>query len=220
MAKKTEQPNSALPKAEHRSGPKHPVALGKAKKPPEKKPLKQRLAEDQARKWADVLESLSPDERQHLQAMRQQAEEDTKPRWHLVEIPEGEFPQLHAFMTLDDLVEYLKEVIEAGHGRVFPFYGERMHISHGPLRHLMIGGREPIPLFELPETLLIDETGYVGDPEDEPEGLSFENPRTAAMEAGDVNDGLDDVGGEAGPGPGWSDEEDPAEDDELDQPPD
>lgn len=210
-----------LPKSEVRTGPKHPVELPKKNRPLKQSPreLLQQAAAAQAHKWESVLAELSDEERAYLQEMQKNAEPALRPLWHLVEVPDGEYPQLHSFDSVDALTAYLKEVVEAGRSRVYPFYGERLSVSVGPWRYLLLPDKEPIPLFDLPEMILPDDTGYVGNPDEEPEGLAFESPLNRSAQ-GDANDGLDEIGAEESPMASWSDEEDPEDDDVMSQPED
>lgn len=211
------RPPAILPLQPQDIGPKHPVALPKKNRPSKpQRSQREMLADARARNWADVLGSLEPNERAHLEQMSLSQETSLAPQWHLLEVPDGEFPTVHSFTTLEDLVARLKDVVEEGGSRVFPFRGERLQVSVGPFRHLMLSDSEPIPLFEMPEAILADESGYLGDPDDDPETLAFESPRLAAMQDSGP-DGLEEIGQEEGVG-GWSDQEDPADDDELDQP--
>lgn len=220
-ASNNESEQLELPKSEVRTGPKHPVALPKQnpRPKPQKRDLLQQAVDAQARKWDGVLAELSEEERAHLREMRKQHEVAARPVWHLVEIQDGQYPQLHSYATIDELVVQLKELADVGNCRVFPFYGERLSISVGPLRYLLLPDKEPIPLFDLPETVLPDDTGYLGDPDAEPEGLAFESPLNRSAQ-GDANDGLDEIGAEESPTAAWSDEEDPEDDDVLSQPDD
>lgn len=78
-----------------------------------------------------------------------------------------------SFETQDELVAYLKARIDQDVS-VFAFRGERLKISKPPFRHLLVPGAAPIALFDVPEELEEDETGYLGvDPinQDEPPQL-------------------------------------------------
>jgi hypothetical protein len=65
------------------------------------------------------------------------------------------------FETLDELVAYLKARVNQDVS-VFAFRGTRLKISKPPMRHLLVPGQEPIPLFEAPTDFEEDETGYLG----------------------------------------------------------
>ena len=106
-----------------------------------------------------------------------------------------------AFETLEELTAYLKARINQDVS-VFAFRGERLKISKPPMRHLLVPGQEPIPLFDAPTEFEEDETGYLGvDPinlEDPPQlKMPAANHRVAAADPfDDSGDGLgvfDDV---------------------------
>jgi hypothetical protein len=106
-----------------------------------------------------------------------------------------------AFKTLEELTAYLKTRINQDVS-VFAFRGERLKISKPPMRHLLVPGQEPIPLFDSPTEFEEDETGYLGvDPinlEDPPQlKMPAVNHRAAAVDPfDDSGDGLgvfDDV---------------------------
>lgn len=65
------------------------------------------------------------------------------------------------YPTLDALVVRLKQLIDEDVS-VFVFQGGRLPISKGPLRHLLVPGGAPIPLYSVPEELEPDDTGYLG----------------------------------------------------------
>lgn len=65
------------------------------------------------------------------------------------------------FATLDELVAYIKTRIDQDVS-VFAFRGERLRVSKGPLRYLLVPGSDPIALYETPEELEPDDTGYLG----------------------------------------------------------
>ncbi len=221
MAKKTtsneKSPPLGMPNAA-RPGPKHPVAIPKKPWVTKKVSRREKLLQDRARKWEAVEAELTPAEREQLRG----AVEEPAHEWFLVEVPDGDFPEIHTFAEIEGLVDKLKAIVEIGRSRVFPFYGTRLQISIGPLRHLLLPEGDPIPLFDLPEALLPDETGFVGQPEDEPAGLTSESPRAEAVAAEEGDDGLDQVE------PGWqaddveqlddADEASPGEDDGLADP--
>lgn len=66
-----------------------------------------------------------------------------------------------AFETLEELVAYLKNRINQDVS-VFAFRGQRLKISKPPMRHLLVPGQDPIPLFDMATDLEEDETGYLG----------------------------------------------------------
>ena len=57
-----------------------------------------------------------------------------------------EWPELHAFPSLDDLVAFLKNVKSLLAIRAYIFRGRRLRISKGPYRYLLDGNEKPIPL--------------------------------------------------------------------------
>lgn len=74
--------------------------------------------------------------------------------------PDGTFV-VESFAKLADLAARIKSLIDKD-VTVFAFSGDRLHISKPPFRHLLVPGGEPVPLFDLPQTLEPDETGYLG----------------------------------------------------------
>jgi hypothetical protein len=70
--------------------------------------------------------------------------------FHLLTVREGhEWPELHAFPNLDDLVAFLKQVRSSLAIRAYIFRGHRLRISKGPYRYLLNEKEEPIPLFDV-----------------------------------------------------------------------
>lgn len=102
--------------------------------------------------------------------------------------------------TLDALVARVKELTNKD-VTVFAFAGQRLKISKPPMRHLLVPGREPIPLFDLPTDFEEDDTGYLGvDPVnmDDPPQLRVPNksaPPAPDMFGDDDDGGLDVFGG-------------------------
>ena len=68
---------------------------------------------------------------------------------------------VESFARLEDLAARIKALIDRD-VTVFAFSGDRLHISKPPFRHLLVPGGEPVPLFDLPQDLEPDETGYLG----------------------------------------------------------
>ncbi len=68
---------------------------------------------------------------------------------------------VESFSRLEDLAARIKALIDKD-VTVFAFSGDRLHISKPPFRHLLVPGAEPVALFDLPQTLEPDETGYLG----------------------------------------------------------
>jgi len=68
---------------------------------------------------------------------------------------------VESFASLSALAARLKELIN-NDVTVFAFSGERLHISKPPFRHLLVPGADPVPLFDIPQALEPDETGYLG----------------------------------------------------------
>lgn len=103
-----------------------------------------------------------------------------------------------AFETLDELVAYLKNRIDQDVS-VFAFRGERLKISKPPLRHLLVPGQEPVPLFDLPGELEEDESGYLGvDPINQAEPPQLKVPTSNGPRPASTDDdifGDDDAGG-------------------------
>lgn len=65
-----------------------------------------------------------------------------------------------SFETLPELVARLKELIDKDVS-VFSFAGARLHTSKPPFRHLLTPWGNH-PLFDVPEALEPDDTGYLG----------------------------------------------------------
>ena len=102
-----------------------------------------------------------------------------------------------AFETLDELVAYLKTRIDQDVS-VFAFRGERLKISKPPMRHLLVPGQDPVPLFDLPGELEEDESGYLGvDPINQAEPPQLKLPGGTATRPTMDDDafGDDDAGG-------------------------
>jgi hypothetical protein len=66
-----------------------------------------------------------------------------------------------AFETLPELVARIKNLIDRDVS-VFAFAGTRLKISKPPMRHLLVPGQEPIPLFDAVSSFEEDDTGYLG----------------------------------------------------------
>lgn len=63
--------------------------------------------------------------------------------------------------SLPALVARLKQLIDEDVS-VFAYQGTRLPVSKGPLRYLLVPGAEPIALYDTPEELEPDDTGYLG----------------------------------------------------------
>ena len=88
-------------------------------------------------------------------------EENAKISFHAAILqPDGVYC-VESFDTVDALSARLKALINQDVS-VFAFKGERLHVSKGPLRHLLVPGAEPIALYEVPKDLEPDDTGYLG----------------------------------------------------------
>jgi hypothetical protein len=68
---------------------------------------------------------------------------------------------VESFPTLEELAARIKALIDKD-VTVFAFSGDRLHVSKPPFRHLLIPGGEPVPLFDMPQSLEPDDTGYLG----------------------------------------------------------
>ena len=68
---------------------------------------------------------------------------------------------VESFAKLEELAARIKALIDRD-VTVFAFSGDRLHISKPPFRHLLIPEGSPVPLFDLPQNLEPDETGYLG----------------------------------------------------------
>jgi hypothetical protein len=98
--------------------------------------------------------------------------------------------------TKEEMVERLKSLINQD-VTVFAFRGERLKISKPPMRHLLVPGEEPVPLFDLPTEFEEDDTGYLGvDPinmEDPPQlrvsSKGGRTPSTSDPFTDDADDG-------------------------------
>lgn len=102
------------------------------------------------------------------------------------------------FETLEALVTYLKNRVNQDVS-VFAFRGERLKISKPPMRHLLVPGQDPIPLFDAPTDFEEDETGYLGvDPINLDEPPQLKVPQSGRQPAHDADMFDDDDNGALG----------------------
>jgi hypothetical protein len=80
--------------------------------------------------------------------------------------PDGSYVT-ESFETLPEIVARLKDLVDKDVA-VYSFVGTRMHISKPPFRHLLTPWGNH-PLYDVPEALEPDDTGYLGV---DPIGLS------------------------------------------------
>lgn len=107
--------------------------------------------------------------------------------------PDGAFVA-EEYATLDELVARIKDLTNRD-VTAFVFAGQRLKMSKPPLRHLLIDGLAPVPLFDLPSSLEEDDTGYLGvDPINMEDPPQLKTPRNAAPVSADVFDDDDDNG--------------------------
>lgn len=87
--------------------------------------------------------------------------EESQPNsFHVVILqPDGEFAT-ESFATAEELAARLKALINRDVS-VACYQGVRLNISKPPMRHLMTPAGN-IPLFDAPQTIEPDETGYLG----------------------------------------------------------
>jgi hypothetical protein len=98
---------------------------------------------------------------------------------------------VESFGTLEELATRLKALINQD-VTVFAFTGDRLHVSKPPLRYLLVPGRDPVPLFDVPTELEPDDTGYLGV---DPINLQAP-PEINTQRAGKTAEPLDDFFGE------------------------
>lgn len=62
------------------------------------------------------------------------------------------------------MADYIRDEIDGTETSIFIFEGGRLNISQGPHRYLLPNSGEPIPLFNVPDSLTLepDETGFLG----------------------------------------------------------
>lgn len=76
----------------------------------------------------------------------------------LVELPEDDWPRLHEYETIEQLLEGIKTRL-GQNCHLFPFLGHKLAITQGPNRFL-ITPYGPLPLFDIPEPDQVDEAEY------------------------------------------------------------
>lgn len=104
----------------------------------------------------------------------------------LVELPEDDWPRLHEFETIEQLLTGIKERL-GSNCHLFPFLGHKLAITQGPNRFL-ITPYGPLPLFDIPEPDNVDEAeyGWVG------ESLVHPEPPTSDEEEDEEAEGEDE----------------------------
>jgi hypothetical protein len=111
--------------------------------------------------------------------------------FYLVVLPEDGHPRMEQFSNVTSLIAKLQEWIDdESEISVFPFVGNYMPLTKGPNRFL-VTPYGPLPLFEIPdpESMEIEEHGYVGPPQPDLPIPAVVDPPAAAG------------GGAAGPAP-------------------
>lgn len=89
------------------------------------------------------------------------AEETPKISFHAAILHADGRYAVESFAALEELAARLKALINQDVS-VFAFRGERLHVSKGPLRYLLVPGGEPLALYDAPAELEPDDTGYLG----------------------------------------------------------
>jgi hypothetical protein len=93
------------------------------------------------------------------------------PLFHLVIVGEdGDWPEVHKFLSRDKLVAFLKAVKPSFPTRAYIFCGRRLFISKGPYRCLLDGKEDPIALFDVKVCREPDPDDFLwDDPVEEPD---------------------------------------------------
>jgi hypothetical protein len=111
----------------------------------------------------------------------------------MVEAPDGEFPTLRLFHTLEGLVERLTN-LDGQDVVVFPFFGTPLPISTGPNRFLLLPNdlavaitkqQQHVDLSE--EDVTVEESGFLGPP-----ALGIQAPEYFNNDDGKVRGTIDD----------------------------
>jgi len=150
-------------------------------------------------------DALIPPAAQTLLAALLNQQRQTDQMYHLVVIPEDDWPRVEAFECVTELITVVRELLGTS-CHLFPFLGQRLIVTRGPNRFL----RTPLgalPLFEIPEGDSLDdeEFGWVGPSLDknvaptDPLEEDFDDEETD--ESDETADGGDAVDGENVPGP-------------------
>lgn len=79
-------------------------------------------------------------------------------RFHLVLIPEGGHATCREYTSVDQLAAAVRPVI-GQQGQVFVFFGDRWHLTRGPLKFLVPPAGDRLPLFQDAAELDVDPTG-------------------------------------------------------------
>lgn len=82
------------------------------------------------------------------------------PKFSMIVFEDGAF-SIKQFENMPDFLVALKKLLGAD-AHVFPFIGYRLPVSAPPLQYLVRPAGDPIPLFDVPSTLVLLEDGYLG----------------------------------------------------------
>lgn len=90
-------------------------------------------------------------------------------RWHAAVFPEGETPHVQSAATLEDFIDILSK-LQGQNVYVIPFEGDRLFITKGPWRRLLLANGEKIDIYWSPDENFgeIQEDGFLGDVELDP----------------------------------------------------
>lgn len=128
------------------------------------------------------------------------AQEVVKIHYYLVIEQEAEHTQVEEFETKDLLVSKLRSLCKAAPRgmRVFVFAGDRLFLSKGSLKYLLLPNGDKEPLFDLPNTLEKDTDGNITHVEEtKPIVNPLENQVTdAEIVEEEREDDLDDLDSE------------------------
>jgi hypothetical protein len=105
-----------------------------------------------------------------MTAERPPVDPKATPLFHLVMVSEGgDWPEVHDFLTRDELVAFLKGVKRSLPTRAYIFCGRRLLLSKGPYRCLL-DDVDRIPLFDVKVCYEPDPDDYLwDDPVKEPD---------------------------------------------------
>ena len=82
--------------------------------------------------------------------------------YYVVVVPEFDYPKKESFLTLDQVIKYLK-TLNNTNVQVFVFEGEALAITKGRNKYLVTEDGDSYPLFDTtPESMETDENGWLG----------------------------------------------------------
>jgi hypothetical protein len=168
-------------------------------------PLYRQIRQQAKRGWATWLSRLTPRTQQVASLLGEKEEAQTaQPQWFLLLIPDVDSPTVQSFVTVETLIEALKDHVERAGCRIYIFYGWEAFFTKKPFRHLVHPDGSTYPLFDIPAELDVQDDHFAGpDPEaeltstladvDETEGNSGDEDWTAEdSEAADTGDDDDE----------------------------